>query len=105
MVVLTMLTARLRPIGWALLRAPVYLGTLTIRSAGPGPGARAARQTGQNQENSPKKRTQKSFLKTAPGAGSGRSVRSSSRGARVGNAQRFPCGGICCGRVEPKEVG
>lgn len=35
---ITMLTARLRPIGWALLRAPDYLGTLTIRSAGPGPG-------------------------------------------------------------------
>lgn len=99
---ITITTARLRPIGWALLRAPDCLGTLTIRSAGPGPGAHAARQTGQNQEICPKNGTQnqKNLFSIGPRPNPSARYRSSRRGARVVNPKGFPCGGICGGQKE-----
>lgn len=91
------LTAWLRPIERAPPGAPLCFGSFTIRSrplGRPGPGVR---KTGHNYKN---------FLfSIGPRPKPAQAESSRDRGARVVNAQRFPCGGIWPGRVDPGEFG
>ena len=96
------LTAWLRPIERAPPGAPLCLGSLTIRSrplAGRGQGPRKPGQVSQKRDTK-----SKFFFQNRPRRKPATTESSRDRGARVVNAKRFPCGGICPGRVDPGQI-
>lgn len=91
------LTAWLRPIERVPPGARLCLGSLTIRSR---PWAGPAQVSGKT-DTKPKK----ILFSIGPRPRPAQTETSRGRGARVVNAKRFPCGGICPGRVDPEEIG
>lgn len=72
---------------------------------GPGPGAPGKLRKRHNLRLLSQKRDIKILFSIGPRPRSPGRYRSRDRGARVGNAKRFPCGGIWPGRVGPESVG